>query len=37
VVIYLADGEIKGFGTFDYLRQSLPEFSRQIELGSILK
>jgi ABC-type multidrug transport system fused ATPase/permease subunit len=37
VVIYLADGEIKGFGTFEYLRQSLPEFSRQIELGSILK
>jgi ABC-type bacteriocin/lantibiotic exporter with double-glycine peptidase domain len=32
-VIYLEKGRILGTGTFEELRQSLPQFARQVELG----
>jgi ATP-binding cassette subfamily C protein len=32
-VIYLDDGKIAGVGSFDQLRESLPQFARQVELG----
>lgn len=34
-VIYLEDGQVLGAAPFDELRQTLPQFARQIELGTI--
>jgi ABC-type bacteriocin/lantibiotic exporter with double-glycine peptidase domain len=34
-VIYLEDGKILGVGSFEELRQSLPQLQRQIELGTL--
>jgi ABC-type multidrug transport system fused ATPase/permease subunit len=35
-VIYLEEGQILGTGTFEELRQSLPQFARQVELGLLV-
>jgi ABC-type multidrug transport system fused ATPase/permease subunit len=34
-VIYIEDGVVLGIGTFEELRQSLPQLRRQIELGTL--
>ena len=34
-VIYMQDGEIHGIGTFKELKASIPQFARQIELGTL--
>jgi ABC-type multidrug transport system fused ATPase/permease subunit len=34
-VIYMQEGEIKGIGTFKELQSSIPQFARQIELGTL--
>ena len=34
-VIYMQDGEILGIGTFKELQSTIPQFARQIELGTL--
>jgi ABC-type multidrug transport system fused ATPase/permease subunit len=34
-VIYMANGQIEGIGTFDQLRKTIPDFAKQISLGSL--
>ena len=34
-IIYMQDGEVHGVGTFKELKDSIPEFARQIELGTL--
>lgn len=34
-VVYIEDGQVLGVGTFNELRQSLPQLQRQIELGTL--
>ena len=34
-VVYIEDGKVLGMGTFEELRQSLPQLQRQIELGTL--
>jgi ABC-type multidrug transport system fused ATPase/permease subunit len=34
-VIYMANGKIEGIGTFDQLRKMIPNFAKQISLGSL--
>jgi ABC-type bacteriocin/lantibiotic exporter with double-glycine peptidase domain len=34
-VVYIEDGRVLGMGTFEELRQSLPQLQRQIELGTL--
>ena len=35
-VLYIDDGRIAGVGTFDELRNTLPQFARQVELGLLI-
>jgi ABC-type multidrug transport system fused ATPase/permease subunit len=35
-VLYIDDGKIVGVGTFDELRNTLPQFARQVELGLLI-
>ena len=35
LVLYLDNGELLGFDTFDALRKKVPNFERQIQLGLI--
>lgn len=36
VIVYIDDGMIRGAGTYSELKNSIPEFAKQIELGSLI-
>jgi len=36
VIVYIEDGMIRGAGTYSELKNSIPEFAKQIELGSLI-
>ena len=36
IVVFIEDGRILGAGTFENLRQTIPSFNRQVELGLLV-